>query len=73
MKRAAWVIGGALILLGVCMLLQTAHILPGSLIGHGLPGGVMVHGKWSGIGWGAWAIAFGVGFLVWASGARSKT
>jgi hypothetical protein len=73
MWRVAGLIGVALILVGVCMLLQTAHILPGSLIGRGLPGGVMVHGQWSGIGWAAWAIAFGVGFLVWANGARTKT
>jgi hypothetical protein len=73
MWRVAGIIGIALIVLGVCMLLQTAHVLPGSMISHGLPGGVMVHGKWSGIGWGAWAIAFGVGFLVWAGGARSKS
>jgi hypothetical protein len=72
MWRVAGIIGAGLILLGIFMLLQSAHVLPGSLIGHGLPGGVMVYGRWASIGWGAWAIAFGVGFLVWAAGARPK-
>jgi hypothetical protein len=64
MKRAAAVIGVALILVGIGLLLQGMHMLPG---------GLLVRGKWGGLGWGAWALAFGAGFLVWSNNAGSKT
>jgi hypothetical protein len=34
---------------------------------------MFMQGRWTGMGFGAWALAFGAGFLVWAYGARSNT
>jgi hypothetical protein len=63
-KRVGVVVGVVLILLGVGLLLQGLHLLPGA---------APFHGRWAGLGWGAWALAFGVGFLVWSNGTPSKT
>ena len=65
MKRVPTVIGVTLMVVGAIFLLQAFHILPG---------GFATHGRWAGLGMGcgAWALAFGAGFLVWASGARTR-
>jgi tetrahydromethanopterin S-methyltransferase subunit D len=63
MKRIAPVIGAALMLIGAVLVLQSVGVLPGSVF----------HTKATGLGWGAWALAFGAGFLVWARNARAKT
>jgi hypothetical protein len=63
MKRVAPVIGGVLILIALCFFLQAVHVLPA------LP---FIKGRWAPMGWGAWALAFGVGFLVWTYGSPAK-
>lgn len=60
MKLAAKVIGVALILLGVVLVPVGLGLLPLA----GLRGQIL----WT--GWGAFAIAFGAGFLVWATRER---
>jgi hypothetical protein len=57
MKLAARIIGVALILLGVVLAPVGLGLLP-----LGGMGGQII---WT--GWGAFAIAFGAGFLVWAA------
>jgi hypothetical protein len=56
MKRAAMIIGAVLILAGAFLLLEGLNVL------HGGP----LSGKVMWAGWGAWGVAFGVGFLVWS-------
>ena len=63
MRLAARIIGVVLILAGVYLLLQGLNILHG--------GAMSGQVKWA--GWGAWALAFGAGFLVWAGRPRAKT
>ena len=57
MKRLGVIIGGALVLVGVFLLLAGLNVVHGTA----LSGQV----KW--MGWGAWGVAFGVGCLVWAN------
>ena len=60
MKRVATGIGAVLIVVGVVLLLEGLNVLRiGAMSGHV---------KWA--GWGAWGIAFGAGFLVWAHRTR---
>ena len=63
MKRVAPVIGGVLILVALGFFLQALHVLPTL---------AFIKGQWAAWGWGAWALAFGVGFLVWTYGSPAK-
>jgi hypothetical protein len=63
MKRVAPVIGGILIVIAIYFFLQAIHLLPAF---------AFIKGRWAPLGWGAWALAFGVGFLVWSYGSPAK-
>jgi tetrahydromethanopterin S-methyltransferase subunit D len=65
MKPVPTIIGVTLMVVGAIFLLQAFHVLPG---------GFASHGRWTslGMGCGAWGLAFGAGFLVWANSARTR-
>ncbi len=62
MRLAARIIGAVLILAGVYLLLEGLNVLHGAAMSGQI--------KWA--GWGAWALAFGAGFLVWAGRTRPR-